>query len=103
MTGKTKHLVIYCSVFGTLLTMGFMILFSTRSFALVSAIAVFLFALYGLGLSIVQGLPLTPNFKLTTIDRRVVETGGGGGCTYPLNDSTSYRTNCGFRNKSDID
>lgn len=69
LTGKTKHLVIYCAVFGTLLTMGFMQLFNTRSFVLVSGVAVLVFAFYGLGLSVVQGLPLTPSMKLTAIAR----------------------------------
>lgn len=68
-TEKTKHLVIYCTIFGTLLTMGFMQLFNTRSFALVSGVAVGVFAFYGLGLSVVQGLPITPSVKLTTVDR----------------------------------
>lgn len=59
----------YCAVFGTLLTMGFLQLFNTRSFAIVSAVSLALFAFYGLGLSVVQGLPLTPRFTLTTISR----------------------------------
>lgn len=66
---KTKHLVVYSAVFGTLLTMGFMALFSTRFFAMVSVLAFASFAFYGLGLSVVQGLPITPSIKLTTIAR----------------------------------
>ncbi|CAM9143952.1 unnamed protein product [Pylaiella littoralis] len=69
---KTKHLVLYCAVFGTLLTMGLLQLFNTRSFAIVSVVALAMFAFYGLGLSVVQGLPLTPNFRLTTISRGVM-------------------------------
>lgn len=85
-TVKTKHLVIYSTIFGTLLTMGFLQLFNTRSFALVSAVAVCVFAFYGLGLAVIQGLPVTPRFKLTTLDRYVLRkrkvkkcTGEGGG------------------------
>ena len=44
-------------------------LFNTRSFALVAGVAAGAFAFYGLGLSVVQGLPLTPLFWLTTISR----------------------------------
>eukprot|EP00904_Undaria_pinnatifida_P000099 jgi/Undpi1/1008/HiC_scaffold_10.g04472.m1 len=66
---KTKSLVIYSAIFGTLLTMGVMQLFNTRSFALVAGVAAGAFAFYGLGLSVVQGLPLTPLFWLTTISR----------------------------------
>lgn len=63
--------MVYCAVFGTILTMGLLQLFNTRSFAIVSAVSLALFAFYGLGLSVVQGLPLTPRFKLTTISRYI--------------------------------
>lgn len=69
--GKTKHLVIHSAIFGTLLTMGLLQLFDTRSFILLSGVAVCVFTFYGLGLSVVQGLPLTPCVKLTTIKRFV--------------------------------
>ncbi len=61
--------MVYCAIFGTLLTMALLQLFNTRSFAIVSGVSLAMFALYGLGLSVVQGLPLTPKFKLTTISR----------------------------------
>lgn len=59
----------YCAISGTLLTMGFMQLFDTRLFAILSGGSLAAFAIYGLGLSVVQGLPVTPNIKLTTISR----------------------------------
>lgn len=51
--------------------MGFMQLFDTRLFAILSGVSLPAFAIYGLGLSVVQGLPVTPNVKLTTISRYV--------------------------------
>ncbi|CAM9525001.1 unnamed protein product [Discosporangium mesarthrocarpum] len=68
--GKTKHLMVYSSVFGTLLTMGLMQLFNTSFFTLISLAAVGACAFYGMMLSVVQGLPITPKIKLTTIGRR---------------------------------
>lgn len=59
-------------MFGTLLTMVFLQLFNTRFFAIISAVALAMFAFYGLGLSVVQGLPITPRFRLTTISRLVM-------------------------------
>ncbi|CAN0429515.1 unnamed protein product, partial [Ectocarpus sp. 12 AP-2014] len=69
---KTKHLVVCCAVFGTLLTMFVLQLFNPRFFAIISAVALAMFAFYGLGLSVVQGLPITPRFHLTTISRGVM-------------------------------
>lgn len=70
---KTKYLMVYSAVFGTLLTMGLMQLFSTRFFTPVSLVAFASFAFYGLGLSVVQGLPITPSIKLTTISRYMID------------------------------
>lgn len=67
--GKTKHLACYCACFGTLLTMGLMKLLGTRPFWVMSVATFATLAFYGLGLSVVQGLPLTPNIKLTMISR----------------------------------
>lgn len=66
---KTKHLVCHCAIWGTLISMGFMCLFNMKKFWIASAAAFGAFAFYGLGLSVVQGLPLTPRILLTTISR----------------------------------
>lgn len=67
--GKTKHIVAYSALFGTALTCGVMQLLDTRYYLIVAAGSLCTFAFYGLGLAVVQGLPITPKAKLTSISR----------------------------------
>jgi hypothetical protein len=69
---KTRYMMLYCTVAGSLAAVFVTMLVNVALIWAAALAAAAACALYGLMLSVVQGLPVTPSFLLTTISKGVV-------------------------------